>query len=152
VHFHGTPAESRRINVLPGRRIIIAASGMLSGGRVVHHLERLLPHRENLIVLAGYQAPGTRGRALLEGARTLRMHGRDVPVRAAFMEVHGLSSHADQDDLMRWLRSGPALPRRVFVTHGEPESSAALAARIKRDLNIVAHVPAMGDEADLSEL
>lgn len=152
VHLHSSVAQSRQINNLPGGRIIISSSGMLSGGRVLHHLRRLLPDKRNLVVLAGYQAPGTRGRALLQGARTLRIHGQDIPVRAEFIEVHGLSSHADQDDLMRWLQSGPSLPRQVFVTHGEPAASAALAVRIERELNLRPHVPAMGDEFELKSL
>jgi metallo-beta-lactamase family protein len=152
VHFHSSVAQSRQINALPGGRIIISSSGMLSGGRVLHHLRRLLPDEKNLVVLAGYQAPGTRGRALLEGARTLRMHGQDIPVRAEFLEVHGLSSHADQDDLMRWLRSGPSLPRQVFVTHGEPAASSALAERVEQELDLRTHVPSMGDDFDLNAL
>ena len=125
---------------------------MLTGGRVLHHLRRLLPDEKNLVVLAGYQAPGTRGRALLEGGRTLRTHGQDIPVRTEFIEVHGLSSHADQDDLTRWLQSGPSLPRQVFVTHGEPAASAALAERIECELSLRPHVPAMGEEFDLKSL
>lgn len=113
---------------------------------------RLLPDEKNLVVLAGYQAPGTRGRALLDGARTLRIHGQGIPVRAEFIEVHGLSSHADQDDLMRWLQSGASLLRQVFVTHGEPAASAALAERIERELGLRPHVPSMGDEFDLTAL
>ncbi|MCC6381203.1 MAG: MBL fold metallo-hydrolase [Dehalococcoidia bacterium] len=129
VHLHRSRDESRALNSLAGPRVIVSASGMLSGGRVLHHLERLLPDPRNLIVLTGYQAVGTRGRSLLEGATTLRMHGRDVPVGARHLALDGLSAHADRDDLLRWVRSGPK-PRTVFLAHGEPEEAEALAAAL----------------------
>ncbi len=121
---------------------------MLTGGRVIHHLERLMPDERNLIMLAGYQAPGTRGRLLADGVRTLRMHGADRPLRAQVMTAHGLSAHADADELMRWLQSGPTLPKRVFLTHGEPSSAQAMALRI-RELGIDVTVPALGEEFDI---
>jgi metallo-beta-lactamase family protein len=152
VEFHSTVEESRALNHLSGGRIIISASGMMTGGRVLHHLRRLLPDEKNLVVLAGYQAPGTRGRALLEGAMTLRMHGRDVPARAEVLPLSGLSAHADAGELMRWLRSGTALPQRVFVVHGEPPAASSLAARIEQELRLHVDVPAMGDEVDLSHV
>ena len=151
VQFHSSVDESRKLNNLPGPRIIIAASGMMTGGRVLHHLERLLPDEKTLIVIAGYQAPGTRGRKLLEGAPALRMHGRDIPVRAQVLSLTGLSAHADGDELMRWVRSGPALPRKVFVTHGEQPSADVFAERIRNELHLDAHVPAMGEQFDLSQ-
>lgn len=129
VHLHRTRDESRTLNSLAGPRVIVSASGMLSGGRVLHHLERLLPDSRNLIVLTGYQAIGTRGRTLLEGATTLRMHGQDIPVGARHLALDGLSAHADQDDLLRWVRSGPK-PRTIFLAHGEPEAAEALAAAL----------------------
>ena len=144
--------DSKELNDLDGPRIIISSSGMLSGGRILHHLRRRLPRRENLVVLVGYQAAGTRGRRLLEGERTLRIHGRDVPVRARFMSLSGLSAHADRDELLRWIRSAPALPRAVFVVHGEPEAAQAFAWRLDRDLALEAHVPDLDESYDLSEL
>jgi len=133
VTFHRTVEESRRLNHLAGPRIIISSSGMLTGGRVLHHLRRLLPDRRNLLVLVGYQAAGTRGRALEEGARTLRMHGEDIPVRARFMTMDGLSAHADRHDLLRWLHSGPDQPRTIFISHGEAEAAKALAATVRSE-------------------
>lgn len=130
VTLHRSVEESRRLNDLPGPRIIISSSGMLTGGRVLHHMLRLLPDPKNLLVLVGYQAAGTRGRKIQEGAKTVRMHGQDIPVRAQLLSVEGLSAHADADELIRWLHSGKTLPRTVFLTHGEPDSSAALSARI----------------------
>jgi len=152
VHFHRTVKESQALNDLSGPRVIISASGMLTAGRVLHHLRRLLPEDRNLVVLAGYQAAGTRGRALLEGARSLKIHGERVPVHAAFIPLHGMSAHADSEELLRWVRSGPARPKAVFVTHGEPEASLALAQRLERELGLRAVVPRLGDEFDLLTL
>jgi Predicted exonuclease of the beta-lactamase fold involved in RNA processing len=145
VQFHRTVGESQQLNHLKGPRVIISSSGMLTGGRVLHHLFRLLPDPSNLLVLAGFQAAGTRGRALIEGAKTLRIHGEDVPVRCRFLAVDGLSAHADSNELMRWLHSGQTLPRNVFLTHGEPQAAAALASRILAD-GLHAEVPQLGQE------
>lgn len=149
VHFHRTVEESRQINGLGGGRIIISSSGMLTGGRVLHHLRRLLPDPKNLIALAGYQAPGTRGRALLEGARSIRMHGEDIPAKAKVIALQGLSSHADAADLIRWVRTAPALPKLVFVTHGEPAAAEAFAARLRAELSVDVRVPQLNDVFDL---
>lgn len=146
VQFHRTVEESKRLNGLDGPRIIISASGMLTGGRVLHHLERLLPDPRNLILLVGYQAAGTRGRTLLEGANTVRVHGQDVPVKAEFRTLNGLSAHADADELMKWLKSGKSPPKVAFVTHGEPEASEALARRIEKELDTRSIVPRLGDQ------
>ncbi len=150
--FHRTVDESKTLNRLRGPRVIISSSGMLTGGRVLHHLERLAPDPENLIVLVGYQAAGTRGRALLQGAKTLRMHGRDVPVAAKVLSVGSLSAHADGGELMRWVRTAPAPPRIAFVTHGEPEASAALAQRLGGELGITSITPSIGNSFDLAEM
>jgi metallo-beta-lactamase family protein len=109
---------------------------MLTGGRVLHHLKRLLPDRRNLVAMVGYQAVGTRGRDLVQGAKSVRIHGETIPVEAPVIELHGLSAHADQDDTLRWLRSGAELPRAIFINHGEPEGSRGLARRIKSDMGI----------------
>jgi metallo-beta-lactamase family protein len=152
VTFHRTVDESKQLNRLSGPRIIISSSGMLTGGRVLHHLRRLMPEPENLIVLVGYQAPGTRGRSLRDGAQALRMHGQDIPVRAKVLSVEGMSAHADSNELMRWLRSGEALPHVAFVTHGEPEASAALAKRIGMEASVTAFTPFIGEAFDLAEI
>jgi metallo-beta-lactamase family protein len=121
--------------------IIVSASGMASGGRVVHHLKHLLPDPRNAVVLAGFQAAGTRGRSLADGAAQVKMHGRYVPVRAEIAQVDGFSVHADSDDLIAWLSSGPDEPDVVYVVHGEPEGSAALARRVREELGWMAVVP-----------
>ena len=104
-----------------------------------------MPDQKNLVMLAGYQAAGTRGRSLLEGAKSLKIHGQQVPVRAEFQQIHGLSSHADSDELLAWITSAETLPKTVIVTHGEPEAAAALAARIEKDIGVKTVVPGLGD-------
>ncbi len=143
VTFHRSVEDSKRLNDLPGPRIIISSSGMLTGGRVLHHMERLVPDPKNLLVLVGYQAAGTRGRAIQEGASTVRMHGEDIPVRSQVLSVEGLSAHADADELVRWLHSGKTPPRTVFLNHGEPDAAAALAGRLKSK-GVHAIVPSLG--------
>ncbi len=145
VHLHRSVAESKRLNELSGPRIIISSSGMLTGGRVLHHLKRILPERRHLLAMVGYQAAGTRGRRLLQGQDTLRIHGRDIPVDCQFMVVSGLSAHADADELMRWLRSGHDAPERTFVVHGEPEASQALARRIESELGWSVDLPRLDE-------
>jgi metallo-beta-lactamase family protein len=152
VELHSTVDESKALNELEGPRIIISSSGMLTGGRVLHHLARLAPDPRNLVVLVGYQAAGTRGRYLLDGGRELRMHGRQVALRAELLTLAGLSAHADADELVRWVRTAPTPPKHVFVTHGEPESAAAFAARLVAELGVQAHVPKMGEIFDLDRL
>ena len=145
VQFHRTVEESRALNNLPGPRIIISSSGMLTGGRVLHHLRLLLPNSKNLVALAGYQAVGTRGRALLEGATALRIHGMDVPVRSMVISIEGFSAHADAEELVRWAETAPAPPKTVFLAHGEPVATKALEQRLEgHGFNAV--VPWLGQE------
>ncbi len=133
--------ESRAINDVRGTAIIIAASGMATGGRVLHHLRRRLPDSKTTVLLVGFQAHGTRGRLLQDGARTVRIFGEDVPVRARVETIHGLSAHADGDGLLRWLRTATGRPRRVFVVHGDPGPAETLAKRIRAELGWDAVVP-----------
>jgi metallo-beta-lactamase family protein len=148
-HLARSAEESKAINAVDGPLVIIAASGMVTGGRVLHHLRRRLPDARTTVLLVGFQAPGTRGRLLQEGARALRLFGEDVPVRARVETIHGLSAHADADDLLRWLGTAAAAPRRVFVVHGEPDAAEALAARIRRELGWEAAVPAYRERLPL---
>lgn len=127
LRLHRSVPESRALNDAPGPRVIVSSSGMLTGGRVLHHLARLAGSARNLIVLAGYQAVGTRGRALEEGARTLRIHGQDVPIHAQTKVLQGFSAHADRGELVHWLESAPRRPDTVFLVHGEAASTADLA-------------------------
>jgi metallo-beta-lactamase family protein len=150
VRFHRTVDESRALNDLRGPRIIISSSGMLSGGRVLHHLRRLGPDPANLILLAGYQAAGTRGRALLEGARFVRVHGGDVEVRARVLNLDGLSAHADRGELLRWVSSGERQPETVFLVHGEPDACVKLKAALARSVAQVT-IPRLGQRFELVE-
>ncbi|MDZ7728157.1 MAG: MBL fold metallo-hydrolase [Dehalococcoidia bacterium] len=144
VQFHRTPDDSKALNDLSGPRIIISASGMLTGGRILHHLKRLAPDSANLICLVGYQAAGTRGRKLMDGASTIRIHGWDVPVRAKVGSIEGFSAHADSDGLYRWATSS-GVPSDIFLVHGEPEATAAMAQRF-RGQGVRIHRPEIGDE------
>jgi metallo-beta-lactamase family protein len=149
-HLARTVEESKAINDVKGPLVIIAASGMATGGRVLHHLRRRLPQAQTTVLLVGYQAAGTRGRLIQGGARTVRIFGEDVKIRAHVETIHGLSAHADADGLMRWLRTATRPPRRVFVVHGEPPAAAALAARVRAELGWEAEVPAYGDRLALA--
>jgi metallo-beta-lactamase family protein len=144
-----TPEESKAINTVTGSVLIISASGMVSGGRVLHHLKRRLPDPKTTVLLVGYQAIGTRGRLLQDGAKSLRIYGEDVPVRARVEVIHGLSAHADADGLVRWLRTASRGPKKVFVVHGDPGPAAALAARVRTDLDWDVGVPAYRERAEL---
>ena len=140
-----SPDESRAINKLKGPVLIISASGMATGGRVLHHLKLRLPDPRTTVLLAGYQAIGTRGRSLQEGAKSVRIFGEDIPVGAHVETVHGLSAHADADGLMRWLRTAGRPPKRLFVVHGDPGPAKTLAERIQSELGWQAAVPAYRD-------
>jgi metallo-beta-lactamase family protein len=128
--------------------VIIASSGMMTGGRILHHLRQRLPDERNTVLVVGYMAPGTRGRRLLEGARALRIHGRDVAVRAAVEEISALSGHADRDELLRWTADLPP-PRRTFLTHGELPAARALADALRGTRGWDVAIPRMGQTFDL---
>lgn len=137
--------DSRELNALRGPAIIISASGMATGGRVLHHLEHLLPDRRNTVILTGYQATGTRGRSLEEGTRELKLHGRYVPVRAQIVRDAEFSVHADSTDLMDWLRELDPVPETVFIVHGEPGAARALHDRIADELGWSSVVARFGE-------
>jgi len=139
-----TAEESMALNDLREPCIIISASGMATGGRVVHHLRHMLPDPRHTVVLTGYQAVGTRGRLLVDGAQELKMHGRYVKVRAEIVQDEEFSVHADADELMSWLDGLPE-PETVYLVHGEPESAQALAGRIRAELGWTVAVPGPGE-------
>jgi metallo-beta-lactamase family protein len=126
----------------------VSASGMATGGRVVHHLHRLLPDPRNSVVLVGFQAPGTRGRRLVEGEREVKMLGRYVPVEAEVAEVN-LSIHADQTELCEWLGTASRRPDAVYLVHGEPAASAALAEVLRATTGWNVVVPRHGERVRL---
>jgi len=150
VHHHKTRKESEALNDFRGPGVIISASGMLSGGRILHHCRVRLPRAENSLLIVGYQAATTLGRALVDGAKVVRIHKHEVVVRAEVGQLHGLSGHADADELMRWLSGVQDPPQCVFVTHGEEASALALAERIRRERGFRALVPSMHQRVDLA--
>ena len=125
-----TAQESKDLNEKQGPMIIIAGSGMATGGRIVHHLQHRLADERTTVLLVGFQAVGTRGRSLKDGAKYLRMHGRDIPVRAHIASLDGLSAHADQSEILRWLDGFRKPPRKVYLVHGEPTAAETLAAKL----------------------
>lgn len=145
-HFHlcRTPEESRRLNDLDGPAAIIAGSGMATGGRILHHLRRRLPEPSTTVLFIGYQAAGTRGRALREGADRVRIFGADVAVRATILATDALSAHADRGELMRWLGGFGAPPAMTWCVHGEPAAAAALRDAIRTRLGWPCEVAADG--------
>ena len=149
ITLHRTRAESEALNTMKGPAVIISSSGMLSGGRILHHCRVRLPHPENTLLITGFQAVGTLGRALLDGAHVVRIHKGDVPVLAEIRDLKGLSGHADAGELMRWLGGVSAPPKTVFVTHGEEDAALALAARIERERGFRTCVPGIGESFEL---
>jgi metallo-beta-lactamase family protein len=144
-----TSDESKEIDRRTDPAIVISASGMATGGRVLHHLKRFLPDQRNTILLVGYQSAGTRGRSLADGAEEIKIHGQYVPVRARIVQLQGLSAHADYRELVDWLAASKIAPRRTFITHGEPSAADALRRRIGEELGWNATVPSLGDAATL---
>lgn len=136
-----TVDDSKLLNLRGGPMIIISAAGMLTGGRILHHIAAYGSDRHNAIVLTGFQAGGTRGSALLGGATSLRIFGEDVPIRAEVISIDSMSAHADADEIMSWLGKVDEPPEMVYVTHGEAAASDTLRARIKRELRWPARVP-----------
>jgi metallo-beta-lactamase family protein len=149
VHFHRTRAESETLNTLRGPAVIISSSGMLSGGRILHHCRIRLPKAENTLLVTGYQAEGTLGRALLDGSRLVRIHKGEVSVLAEVTSLKGMSGHADAGEMLRWLSAVARPPLGIFVTHGESNAAEALAAKVTRERGFPARVPDHGEEVEL---
>ncbi len=139
-----TVEASKRLNRLEGPAIILSASGMATGGRVVHHLKRRLPQRRDMVVFVGYQASGTRGRSLIDGATRVKIHGEWVPVRAQVDRLDAFSAHADREELIRWVDSASHLPERIALVHGEPEARRALAEVLRERLGVSVLLPRQG--------
>jgi metallo-beta-lactamase family protein len=130
--------------------MIISSSGMMTGGRIVHHLRQRLPDSRNTIILGGFQAVGTRGRSIQDGKKFIRMFGMEVPVRAAVETVPGLSGHADRSDLLHWLGQLPQPPKATFLTHGEPPAMNSLAETLRTDRHWQVSTPFMGEKVNLA--
>ena len=148
-HIVTSVEESKRLNEMRFPAIIISASGMASGGRVLHHLKAFAPDPRNSIVFAGFQAAGTRGAAIVGGARTVKIHGQQVPIRAEVAKLDSLSAHADRDGLLAWIGALPSAPQRVLVTHGEPVAADALRQAIEERHRWPCSVPEYRDAIEL---
>jgi metallo-beta-lactamase family protein len=141
--------ESKALTASPQPAIVISASGMATGGRVLYHLAAALPSPANTVLFVGYQAPGTRGRSLVEGAAQVKIHGQWVPVQARVARIDSMSAHADRDEILRWLGTMPAPPRRLYLVHGEPQPMEALAATLEERLGWRAERPIYRETVDL---
>ncbi|MGQ9751675.1 MAG: MBL fold metallo-hydrolase RNA specificity domain-containing protein [Thermoanaerobaculaceae bacterium] len=141
--------ESKRLNEFRDPAVIISASGMATGGRILHHLRHRLGDHRNTVLLVGYQAAGTRGRKLQEGAPEIKIFGEHIPVRAEIAQISSLSAHADREELVVWAEQSEVAPERVFVTHGEPEAARAFANLLEEKLGWSCHLPAYGEHVEL---
>jgi metallo-beta-lactamase family protein len=149
VHFDRSVDASKALNECRYPTIIISASGMATGGRVLHHLARCLPDHRNTVLFVGFQAPGTRGHAIQSGAETIRMHGQQVPVRAHVETIENLSAHADYREILTWLKRFPSPPRKTFITHGELHAAEALQTKMAETLGWPSEVPSYLEEVRL---
>ena len=149
VFFDKTVEQSKQLSALRAPCIIISSSGMASGGRVLHHLAQRLPHHNNTVLFAGFQAPGTRGHLLVHGAETVKIHGEEIPVRARIESFEDFSDHADYEEMLSWLGLLQAPPKQIFLVHGEPDAASALRDRIEKKFGWVAHVAQYGQKIEL---
>jgi len=142
--------DSKKLNELRGAQIIISAAGMMTGGRILHHAQRILPDRNATLIFVGFQAEGTTGRLIRDGASEVTIYKTRCAVRCHMATVDGLSSHADWRDTLRWLSGVRSAPKKVFVTHGEPSASAALKLHIEEQFRWHVETPAFGDTQELT--
>jgi metallo-beta-lactamase family protein len=149
VQFLKDAEQSKALHNIQGRAIIISASGMAEGGRILHHLEHRLPHQNNTVLFIGFQAEGTRGRAIMEGKPLVKIHGLEIPVRARIETISGFSAHADYNETLAWLMGFNRPPIKTFIVHGEAEASASLAEKIKARLGWNVVIPKLGESFDL---
>ena len=145
LHIYRSKEESMSINNVKSNAIIISASGMVTGGRILHHLARTLPDPKNTVLLIGYQAEGTRGRTLQDKKETVTMHGKKVPITAKVEIIDGFSGHADYFEMLAWLMAFNKAPKKVFIVHGNPTSSAAMAEHIRETYKWDVVVPVLGE-------
>ena len=150
-NFHpvSTPKESKTITQSAGPAIVISASGMATGGRVLHHLSACLPDPRHTVLFVGFQAEGTRGRALVEGAKTVKIHGSMVPVAAHIARIDSMSAHADAEEILRWLGTFTTPPSQTYLVHGEPAAQDALQQRISQNLGWAVHIPQHGEKVEV---
>jgi metallo-beta-lactamase family protein len=144
-----SPQQSKELTASRRSAIVISSSGMATGGRVLHHMAAALPERRNTVLFVGFQAAGTRGRQLVDGAELVRIHGRDVPVRSAIARIDSMSAHADRGEILRWLKTVPSAPGRLCLVHGEPAPMDALKALIGERLGWTPYTPAHGERIEI---
>jgi metallo-beta-lactamase family protein len=149
-HYVRDVEESKALTANPMPKVIISASGMATGGRILHHLKRYAPDRNSTVLFTGFQAAGTRGAAMMGGAESVKIHGGYVPVRAEIANLSALSAHADADEILRWLRGFERAPRMTFITHGEPTASDVLRRRIEEELGWRCKVPEHMEKVELA--
>ncbi|MBN1212976.1 MAG: MBL fold metallo-hydrolase, partial [candidate division Zixibacteria bacterium] len=149
LRFCRTREESKAINNHKDGAIIISASGMATGGRILHHLVQRLPETKNTVLFVGYQAMGTRGRLLLEGRPEVKIHGQQIPVRASIESIPGFSGHADYHAILAWLMAFNRPPKKTFIVHGEPEASNSLAEKIRSRFGWEVAIPQLGEVKEL---
>ena len=145
-----TVEDSRALNDIRYPSIIISASGMATGGRVLHHLRRMAPDRRNSVVFAGYQAAGTRGARMVAGEKTVRIFGEEVQINAEIHSIEGMSAHADAQQVVDWLKTAPHKPSQVFLTHGEPGPADMMRQRIEKSLGWSAFAPLLGQQLEVN--
>ena len=144
-----TTQQSKNINTIKNRAIIISASGMVTGGRILHHLKERLSQPQHTILFIGYQAEGTRGRTILEGKESVRMFGQEVPIKARIERIEGFSGHADYNELLAWMMGFNRSPKKVFLVHGEPDASVAMAEHIRKQFKWDVVIPQEDDYVEL---
>jgi metallo-beta-lactamase family protein len=142
--------DSKAINRISGSAVIIAGAGMCTGGRIKHHLARNISRSESTILFVGYQAQGTLGRAILEGARQVRVLGETQPVKAHVERIEGFSGHADRSELLRWAGALTTPPRQAFIIHGEPETALRFADTLQKERGWKTTVPSAGQAVELA--
>jgi len=150
LRFTRTAEQSKMINNIPGKAIIISASGMVTGGRILHHLFNRLANPNNTVLFIGYQAEGTRGRTIMEGAESVKIHGQQVAVKAHIEQISGFSAHADYNEILAWLSSFNEAPRKIFIVHGEASQSVALSERIHTSFNWETAIPKYLESVELN--
>ena len=143
--FTRTTEESKQINFSKESKVIISASGMCTAGRIKHHLKHNLWRKESSIVFVGYQANGTLGRRIKEGEKVVKIFGEDIQVNAEIHSLEGFSGHADKEGILQWIKSFKSKPQKIFVVHGEEEATEEISRKIKEELNIVTHIPELGE-------
>jgi metallo-beta-lactamase family protein len=149
LHTCRSKNESIALNQVTSKAIIISASGMVTGGRILHHLKRTLPDPRNTVLLIGYQAEGTRGKTIQEKRETVTIHGQKIPINAQVEMIDGFSGHADYFEMLAWLMPFNKPPKEVFLVHGEANASQALAQHIKDQYGWKVTIPQLGDEFNL---